>query len=962
MKLPCRYHENLQTLHVGTEPMRCWYLPDEGSRLLSGCEWSFFYGKNYLEVPEEFVSSRQDWAQIMVPSCWQHTGYDQPQYTNVRYPIPFEPPYVPHENPCGAYQTSFILSEEDKLEKQYLYFEGVDSCFYLWINGKFAGYSQVSHSSSEFDISEFSVAGENLISVLVLKWCDGTYLEDQDKFRTSGIIRDVYLIQRPVDHIVDYRVTSRIKDSGAEVLVDILRKEGDPKISCTFTFKEEEYSVRTRKNGFSIKLPKLYLWNAEEPCLYDLTLMVEGETIHQKVGIREVSREDGVLKLNGQPILLKGVNRHDSDPFVGPSITREHATRDLKLMREGNVNAIRSSHYPNAPWFPGLCSELGFYLLDEADLETHGTESIYYGDTNLIPEDELFGPAILDRVQRCVTRDINEPSVIMWSLGNECGYGVCLEEAAAWVKKFDPSRLVHYENLWMAAEDADFSNLDVYSRMYQSMQDVDRYFEDPKFPDKPYMLCEYAHAMGNGPGDLEDYMQRMRKIPNFAGGFIWEWCDHAVYTGDTEDGFPILHYGGDSGEEIHDGNFCVDGLVSPLRERSPGYYEMRQVYRPARVTLEDGKLFIENCLNFRNLQHYITIWAKIERRGALLWEGAIQVPDCKPWQKTELEFELPVNPREATTLTLSYWLVRGNCLVPDQFNLGFDQIILAEPQQYLPDVRDSDLTFTVDDQYMKIHSSRIDYTMDLFSGLFVSLIKDGKERLRAPMEYCAFRAPMDNDRWIVKEWKDAGYDRIHPRVRSFYTEGNEIHLSLSLAASSVRPMMFLTIIWTVSQNGTLLCTLDAERGEKMPWLPRFGLVLPLKSDQDYVTYYGYGPSECYADSHHSTWLGYYELKAEDMGYNYVKPQETGSRWHCYQAQVGDVRVTSQMPFSFNASPYSVAELTKAQHNYELPKSKGIYFHIDYKMSGVGSNSCGPALAEPYRFSETSFHWEFTLEF
>ena len=485
MILTPQYHENLSVFHVGTLPPRCWYLPcrEDGSlsgRLLSGCDWDFFYGKSVQEVPDSFPREKQTgWDRVPVPSCWQHTGYDRPQYTNLRYPIPYDPPLVPSENPCGAYQRSFCLTEQERTKRQYLYFEGADSCFYLWINGNFVGYSQVTHCSSEFDITSYTVTGENLLSVLVLKWCDGSYLEDQDKFRTSGIIRDVYLLLRPREHICSYRVRTALTDEGAEVEAELTALSGNPEVSCSLRRGAESFPCEKTDRGFRFRVEHPVLWNAENPELYELVFRVPGEQIRQQVGIREISWQQGILKLNGSPILLKGVNRHDSDPFTGPVVSREHAARDLKLMKEANVNAIRTSHYPNAPWFPELCNEYGFYLLTEADLESHGTETIYGGNTNLIPRDPQFAPAILDRVSRCVIRDENQPSVLIWSLGNECGYGVCLEQAAAWVKSRDPGRPVHYENIRVADPDADLSCLDLYSRMYPPLSEVDDYLQHP---------------------------------------------------------------------------------------------------------------------------------------------------------------------------------------------------------------------------------------------------------------------------------------------------------------------------------------------------------------------------------------------------------------------------------------------------------------------------------------------------
>ncbi len=968
MKIENIYHENLEQLHIGTEPDRCYYLPRDpqgalSGRLLSSRDWRFFYGTSYLEVPDAFVSEKQeDWDRVAVPSCWQHTGYDRPQYTNVRYAIPYDPPYVPQENPCGAYQRDFVLTEEDRKKKQYLYFEGVDSCFYLWVNGVFAGYSQISHSSSEFDITPYTVTGENLLSVLVLKWCDGTYLEDQDKFRTSGIIRDVHLLLRPQEHIRDFRVQTHLKGDDALVTVDITEVLGAPAVSCELTWEGSRIPGEAVGGGFRFAVTQPKCWTAETPDLYELTLSVPGETIVQKVGIREVSREKGVLLLNGRPILFRGVNRHDSDPYTGPVVDREHVLRDLRLMKAGNINAIRTSHYPNAPWFVELCNEYGFYLIDETDLETHGTQCIYGGAVNLIPEDPAFAPAILDRVQHCVRRDINQPAVLIWSLGNECGYGVCLEQAAAWAKGFDPTRLVHYENTWMASADADYSNLDFHSRMYQSMEEVDAYIASPDFPDKPYLLCEYAHAMGNGPGDLEDYMLRMRRYPMFCGGFIWEWCDHAVYAGTTRQGKPMLHYGGDSGEELHDGNFCVDGLVSPLRRPGSGYLEMKQVYRPVRAAMENGRVLVENCMDFSDLLGTVAIHGTISRRGQTLWAGEIPTPACPANKTAALEIELPQEPLEGTTLLLRYTQVQELPLTAQGSELGIDQLILAPVEQTVPEVLPGEVQIRQEGRYVQIRGKDFPYQLDSFTGLFASLEKQGRQLLKAPMEFSIFRAPTDNDRNVVNQWREAGYDRVRPRVYSCEPQGNAVSCRLSLGAMAIRPAVKIELLWQISADGTLHCRMHGERPEDMPWLPRFGVVMQMQPTQEPVCYYGYGPEESYWDKHHAQWLDRFSVQPEDLPDENIKPQETGSRWNCYEVQVKNVHVTARQPFGFCVSAYSVDQLTQAKHDYELPESDSIYFHLDYKMSGVGSNSCGPELAEQYRLCETSFDWEFALEF
>lgn len=967
MKIANNYHETLKAMHIGTEPMRCYYQPltadgKPESRLLSGCNWNLGYYSSIADVPEEFAKVPLPLEELYVPSCWQNMGYDQAQYTNVRYPIPFDPPFVPHKNPCGAYQHILNLSDTDLQKEQYLYFEGVDSCFYLWINGAFAGYSQVSHSPSEFNITPYTNIGENLVSVLVLKWCDGTYLEDQDKFRTSGIFRDVYLLLRPQNHVRDFRVSTKLLENTAVVQVDLTELCGQPDVWCRLTGNDKSYEAERTENGFQFTVPNPVLWNAESPQLYTLEIYTNEEKIVQQVGIRQLCWEGGILRLNGKPIFLRGVNRHDSDPYVGAAIDRKHAIRDLQMMKEANVNAIRTSHYPNAPWFVELCNQYGFYLIAEADVEAHGTEAIYAGDTNLLGDSELFAPAILDRVQRCVRRDINQPSVLIWSLGNESGYGIGFEQAAAWVKNFDPTRLVHYENMWSAKPDADLHNLDLYSRMYPSIQSMEEHFANPDRVLKPYVLCEYAHAMGNGPGDLEDYMQCMLRHPEACGGFVWEWCDHAVYAGKTDDGKPILHYGGDSGEDLHDGNFCVDGLVSPLRNPNPGYWEMKNVYRPVRAERDrdSGEILLHNLYAFSNLKDCVEIHASLLRYEKCLAQWIVPAPDCAPGEKEKLVLPLTENIQDGTTLLLRYLSTKDAPSCGKQ--LGFDQIILKAPKIQIPTCVCGTVTIRETDHFLTILGEDFSYTLSKHTGLFSSLCRHGKEYLDAPMTYSVFRAPTDNDRRIVSSWREAGYDRAYPRVYSCeWDNTGKIICNLSLTANAARPILRIKLTWTIGADGRLFCDLHGEREDFLPYLPRFGMVLPLPADNKQVSYYGYGPGESYVDKHQAAYLDVFTTTVDDMAYDYLMPQESGSRYGCYSATVGDITVFAENPFSFQASRYSVEDLTAATHNYALTPENQIYFHVDYAMSGIGSNSCGPELSPRYRLDETEPHWHFLIQ-
>ncbi|MCC8170126.1 MAG: beta-galactosidase, partial [Oscillospiraceae bacterium] len=526
------YHENPKILHVGTEDSRAYYIPfsdrmralsnvrEQSDRFISlNGEWNF----EYYNSVYDFDGFENLTNKIPVPSCWQNHGYDTHMYTNVRYPFPYEPPYVPNFTPCGAYSREFTVDVKGRF---YLNFEGVDSSFYLWINDSFVGYSQVSHSTSEFDITDYVNRENNRICVLVLKWCDGSYLEDQDKFRMSGIFRDVYLLKRSENHIKDFFIKT-----GTDGTVSV---EADREAKYTLLDLNGYEIGSAEGESACLKIENPILWTSETPLLYTLIIEAAGEVIVQKIGLREISISGGVIYLNGKKLRIKGVNRHDSDPVKGYTISREQALTDLRLMKEHNINAVRTSHYPNSPWFTELCDELGFYVVDEADVEIHGTSAIYGGSQEntfgLLAQDERFYDAILDRVQRCVIRDKNRTSVIFWSLGNEGGYGEGFENAGRWVKEYDDMRLLHYESsVWeTGGHKNDTSMLDVMSNMYATPERIRDYFEN-KEDSKPFIQCEYIHAMGNGPGGIDEYIELMDKYDGFVGGFVWEWCDHAVY-------------------------------------------------------------------------------------------------------------------------------------------------------------------------------------------------------------------------------------------------------------------------------------------------------------------------------------------------------------------------------------------------------------------------------------------------
>lgn len=1009
-----RHYENLRMLHENTMPSRSYYIPASGDledpvegrersdrfQLLSGA-WSFRYFRSVYDLQERFFEAdypAADFDRVTVPGVWQTAGYDCHQYTNVRYPFPFDPPYVPQENPCGAYLREFSYERDGNAPRAYLNFEGVDSCFYVWLNGSYVGYSQVSHSTSEFDVTELLRNGVNRLAVLVLKWCDGSYLEDQDKFRMSGIFRDVYLLKRPDRCIFDYFVTTSLQGGGAAVEVrmkplgeslpvELSLYDRENHLVATALSREEgggEYPLRA-----DLTLARPRLWNGEEPYLYTLVLKTEGETITDRVGIREISIRDNVVLLNGAPIKFRGVNRHDSDPVTGFAVSVAQMKRDLQMMKEHNFNAIRTSHYPNAPVFYQLCDQYGFYVIDEADNESHGASERFFREGNWeaawkrwnepIADNPDFVEATLDRTRRCVYRDKNRPSVLIWSMGNEGAYGCTFEKALAWAKAFDPARLTHYESARYTGgkRKYDYSNLDLYSMMYPAPETIREYFGGN--PDKPFILCEYCHAMGNGPGDLEDYFALIQAYEGFCGAFVWEWCDHAIYKGRREDGRAVYCYGGDHGEYPHDGNFCMDGLVYPDRRPHTGLLEYRNVHRPGRVVaLEQasGLLTLHNYLDFVDLQDYLTLGWEVTCDGETVASGRVEeMISVKPHGEGRLQLAFPVPEAGRCFLKVLYYLKRGTELLPQGHLLGFDELplenahgqnraamaLLSGEEPAAPAVEETD-------RFLTVTGGRFSYVYNKRTGLFEGMTWAGKSLLDRPMELNLWRAPTDNDRNIKREWQRAHYDRTVPRAYETAWEraegGVRIRSTMSVGAVSIQRILNIEATWVVTGSGKIHMDLSVERDTEFPMLPRFGLRLFLPRELDRVTYCGMGPQESYCDKHRAAFHGKFTASVAGLHEDYIRPQENGSHWDCdYVTLAGagrGIAATGPEPFSFNASCYTQEELTEKGHNYELQPCGSTVLCLDYAQSGVGSNSCGPALGAPYRLEPERFRFRLSL--
>ena len=990
MKLP-GYHQDLHTLHVNTMPNRAYYVPysqseaarrdvrAESDRFTSlNGKWSFRYFDSALDLPEDFLSEDQPMDSISVPSVWQLWGYDRNQYTNVRYPIPYDPPYVPADNPCGLYMRHFAL--DDAEGRRTIVFEGVDSCFYLWINGSFVGYSQISHSTSEFDVTDFVHPGDNVIWVLVLKWCDGTYLEDQDKFRTSGIFRDVYLLRREPRHIRDYFVHTYLSQDlrSADIHVDLqMWGEAPENHSVHYRLFDPQgdpvASGRTNDSYFDIHLDNIELWNAENPSLYTLVLRYTNEYIAEFVGLREIHIANRVVYINGVPVKFRGVNRHDSDPVVGPAVDENHMLRDLVLMKQHNVNAIRTSHYPNSPLFPRMCDRYGFYLVGEADLECHGVvfrDGDYNEDNyNLIAQNPDFCEAILDRVQHSVIRDKNRPCIVIWSMGNESGMGANFHEALRWTKEYDRSRLTHYERASFPppGEEINHDNLDLYSRMYPSIEEIDKYFEENRI-DKPYILCEYAHAMGNGPGDLENYFRCFDRHEGHCGGFVWEWCDHAVDVGRTPDGRRKYFYGGDFGEQPNDGNFCMDGLVYPDRRPHTGLKEFKNVNRPARITevnLEAGLFSVRNMLDFTPLNEHVVLTYAVRQGGREIGAGVVPEDQLNIPPHSEREIQIPLPARKQGPFAVYFEMKQryDRPLVPAGHVMGLEQIGRQKlDREERPDgvlaleVRETD-------RDISLRGENFRYVLDKRTGCFRIMNYDQLHLLQRPMEFNIWRAPTDNDQYLKLEWKRFGYDRAIPRVYDVQMEAGDdvvITVRFSLGATSLPNIAEGSAVWHVRMNGRIDCGIHVKRRKGAPPLPRFGLRMWLPKEVDRACYFGFGPYESYKDKHRASVKHLYEDTVDAMHEDYVRPQENGSHWNCDYVRLtgplGGLEVTGE-EFSFNASRYTQEELESKAHNYELEPCGNTVFCLDYRQNGIGSNSCGPALHPNYAMPE-----EFTFEF
>ncbi|MDN6260930.1 MAG: beta-galactosidase, partial [Staphylococcus simulans] len=971
---------NLEQLHVNTLPYAAYFIPKPQQHNTSVTQLSGDWNFGFFNSVAEFEASRHKATQTLpVPSVWNLHGFDQTQYVNIKYPIPFDPPYVPEDNPCGYYERNFTIDSIYDNDHQFvLNFDGVSSAYYVWINNTFVGYSQVSRSASRFDVTSFVQEGDNTIQVLVVKYSDGTYFEDQDMFRHSGIFRDVYIVERPNNRIEDYTIQTTVDtavQTGA-VHLDVTQVNGKP--DYTVALLDQEGGVITEQKGTNedvlvLNVEDAAFWSAETPYLYTLVITTADEVITEQVGLREVEIKDQQLWINGKSVKLRGANYHDSNPETGYVLTEAQMHEDLTLMKQANFNAIRTAHYPKAPRFYELADEYGFYVMSEADLETHGVV-LFYGDENtkdfnIIADDPQYEAPILDRIEASIVPLRNFSSIIMWSLGNESGYGVNIEKAAELAKDLDATRPVHYESAFYAEGGEDFSKLDMISRMYPSPEEIKERYLDNQNITQPFILCEYAHAMGNSPGGLLEYHELLEAYPSFIGAFVWEWCDHAVNISQDE-AQPVFRYGGDFGEDLHDGNFCVDGIVSPDRTPHEGYYEFQQVNRPVILSHYDKQtLTFYNRLDFIDADEVLQLRFTITTLSGEQYEEYADLTGFEP--HTEISVELQTFIDEAILNQISDILVEYISL-KDQTILGHDQIVQERLEFETVTEHEAAYQVSVDDTAHTIHISgeNSDYAFDTRTASLTHVTQAGKLVLHEPTAIRIWRAPTDNDINIRKQWEEMGYEHAHTRVYDYSIVESEggvsIQFQISIVHKRVPKILTGTLTWLVHADGKIEADLELEKNARMPFLPRLGLEFKLSNDYQKLAYYGHGPFSSYEDKQLASHLGYFVSTVNDNFWPHIRPQEDGSHNNTTHVTLNNtttqVAFNAETPFSFNAKPYSDAQLTTVEHADQLHLDGYTYVNIDVGQSGIGTNSCGPELPERYRMDDAEYHLNFTLQF
>ncbi|HIF9316363.1 TPA: beta-galactosidase subunit alpha [Photobacterium damselae] len=956
--------------------------------LLSG-QWTFNFFTNPLLVPEEFYSQKMtDWGHITVPNMWQMEGHGDLQYTDEGFPFPIDVPFVPTDNPTGAYQRTFTLGEQWNDKQTIIKFDGVETYFELYVNGQYVGFSKGSRLTAEFDISAYVQQGENLLSVRVMQWADSTYIEDQDMWWTAGIFRDVYLVGKEAVHVQDFTVRTDFADDyqsatlSCSVELENLTHAVAAGYQLEYSLQDNGVEVAqgncsiddidaNRQVQFAIDMNNPQQWNAENPYLYQLFITLKNsqgqilEVIPQRVGFRDIKVRDGLFYINNQYVMLHGVNRHDNDHLKGRAVGMDRVEKDLILMKQHNINSVRTAHYPNDPRFYELCDIYGLFVMAETDVETHGFANV--GDLSRITNDAAWEAVFVDRAERHVHAQKNHPSIIMWSLGNESGYGCNIRSMYAATKAIDDTRLVHYE------EDRDAEVVDVISTMYSRAQLMNYFGEHPH--EKPRIICEYAHAMGNGPGGLTEYQNVFYAHDHIQGHYVWEWCDHGILARD-ENGEEFYKYGGDYGDYPNNYNFCMDGLIFPDQTPGPGLKEYKQVIAPVKIRAVDGsnnRFTIENKLWFSDLNDY-TITADVRAEGETLRTVQFKVEDLAANSAREITLALPELDERETFVNFTVRKDSRTLYSAANHDIAVYQFLLKENTATAPVFVNHNAT------ELNVVESRLDYTItghnfaltfSKVNGKLTSWLINGEELIQSEPRLNFFKPMIDNHKQEYEGlWQPAHLQIMQEHFRTLNVEtldGKVVINTTSIIAPPVFDFgMRCHYCYQINVEGQLNIELRGERyGDYPHVIPVIGLDLGINGDFDQVKYYGRGPEENYQDSQQANMIDVYQTNVADMFVNYPFPQNNGNRQHVRWAALTNrhgtgLLVKPQQDINFSAWFCTNENLHAAQHTIELEKSGYITLNLDHQVMGLGSNSWGSEVLDSYRVYMDTFCYGLTL--
>lgn len=927
-------------------------------KVLSG-KWQFRYYKSRNDVPDVIDTDKEAFESVKVPSTWQRTGYDAPAYINCPYAFDDKPPYVPEEQPVGVYRKSFDVENTDKV--YILSFLGVISCLDLYVNGQFVGYSEGAHNTAEFDITKYIVKGENEILAIVHKWSNGTFLECQDMFRENGIFRDVLLYEMPETYLYDVYYRTKETSKGWNLDINVaLEGKTEGLCLCAEIYNSKNKLVASKcidasnEAVISFKELDVISWNAEVPTLYTaFVTLYDGETEvmteRNYIGFKTVKIKKDIFTVNGKKIKVKGVNHHDTHYKNGYVMSYDDLEKDVKLMKSLNVNTVRTSHYPPDAQFLVLCDIYGLYVVDEADIETHGCACDPHDNFDLISHDLKWAPRYLDRVKRMYMRDRSRAGVIMWSLGNEAGGYACQDVCYDFLHSVCPEIPVHYEGVVRNER----HSYDVVSEMYTNHKDVEKtgkHIRGKKYTPKPFFLCEYAHAMGVGPGGLEEYWKIFYKYDNLMGGCIWEWADHSVYHANGKLKFT---YGGDHGEWRHDGNFCVDGLLYPDRRLHTGAKQMKNVYRPVRAEYKNGVITFTNTNRFLNTSYITAVW-ELVKNGNILLAADELILDIDPEQKLEYSPELNI-PKGDCDCHLNIYYFDGDN------EIAFEQISLKEDYEFKAEKAKSKLTLGSDGEISTLSFDGGSVAFSNKTGMLESYVVNGKELINPSPAYAKgfvpniFRALLDNDAQKRDSWLEAGYNNYECKCADFEVELKkdkaEVEVTYKLKSkNTLLPLAKVEVEYNIYANGLIKVEAKFEPIAKKRVaanIPRFGLTLEMPEGFNNIEYYGMGPDENLSDVYAQSIIGVYNTTVQEMHEPYIKPQDSGNRTLVRYLAVTDDNgdgikfAFDDDYFNFNVREFSQKLLQDAKHQEDLHSEHTVAVNIDGFTRGSGTASCGP---------------------